>query len=62
VPTLSSLCAGMVIPSFEHRGQANVAPGLAGNLVAVRSEQGSELLPVQVAGELQVGITSSFTK
>jgi hypothetical protein len=41
----------MVLPSFEHGGQAHVASGLAGNLVAVRSEQGSELLPVQVAGE-----------
>jgi hypothetical protein len=39
-----------------------VASGLAGDLVAVRAEQGSELLPVQVAGEFQAGITSSFTK
>ena len=52
----------MVLPSFQHGGQAQVASGLAGDLVAVRAEQGSELLPVQVAGEFQAGITSSFTK
>ena len=52
----------MVLPSFEHGGQANVAGGLARNLVAVRSQQGSKLLRVQVAGELQAGITSSFTR
>jgi hypothetical protein len=39
-----------------------VASGLASNLIAVRSEQGRELLPVQVAGEFQAGMTSSFTR
>ena len=52
----------MVLCSFEHGGQAHVACGLAGNLVAVRPEQGSELLPIQVAGKFQAEITSSFTK
>jgi hypothetical protein len=52
----------MVLPSFEDGGQANVASGLAGNLVAVRSEQGRKLLPVQVVREFQAGITSSFTR
>lgn len=52
----------MVFPSFEHGGQAQVASGLAGDLITVGSEQASEFLPVQVAGEFQAGITSSFTK
>jgi len=52
----------MVLPSFKHGGQAQVASGLASNLIAVRSEQGRELLPVQVAGEFQAGMTSSFTR
>jgi hypothetical protein len=39
-----------------------VASGLAGDLVAIRPKQGGELVPVQVAGEFQAVITSSFTK
>ena len=39
-----------------------MASGLAGDLVAVRSEEGSEFLTVQVAGKLQAGMTSSFTR
>jgi hypothetical protein len=39
-----------------------VASGLASDFVAVRSEQSSEFLPVEVAGKFQAGITSSFTR
>jgi hypothetical protein len=52
----------VVLPSFERGGQAYMASGLAGDLVAVRSEEGSELLTVQVAWKLHAGMTSSFTR
>ena len=52
----------VVFGSFERRGKAHVASGLAGYLVAVGSKQRGEFLPVQVAREFQAGITSSFTR
>ena len=52
----------MMLSSLKHGGQAHVTSGLARDLVAVRPKQGSELLPIQVAGKFQAGITSSFTR
>ena len=44
------------------RGQADVASGLTGSLIAEAPEQRRQPGSVEVARELQAGMTSSFTR
>lgn len=52
----------MMLSALGGGGQAEVAARLAVDLVAVAPEEGGELSAGEVTGELQAGMTSSFTR
>lgn len=52
----------VVLDAFCLAGETNVAPGLTTDLVAVTTKERGERPSVEVAWELQAGITPSFTR
>ena len=52
----------VMLRTFQRGGQANVAAGLTRSLLAVALQERGELPAVQIAWELQAGMTSSLTR
>lgn len=52
----------VVLCAFDVGGEANMAPGLPGDLIAVPPKELGKLSTAEIARPLQARMTSSFTK